>query len=140
METQQDQDSMSNPVNIANLIKKRFDIDITAADSPYVSVFELDKSIKYIRGLLLTSDKDDLLYYRGSQKIEINRLEIFPDGYESKLLMTGINCSPNDRYFEIGDVPVGNAQIKVTYQDTSDGRTQFVAYRVSLYLDCELTH
>jgi hypothetical protein len=137
METLQGQDG-SNAVNISGLIKKRFDIAVAGADTPYVEIFELDKSIKSIRGLLLTSDRDDLLYYRGSQKIEISRLEIFPDGYESKLLMSGINCSPNDRYFELGEVPVGNAQVKVTYQDTSDGRTQFAAYRVSLYLDCEL--
>ena len=87
---------------------------------------------------MLTADKEDLLYYRGSQKIEVNRFELFPEGYESKLLMSGINCSPNDRYYETGEVPIGNAQVKMEFRDTSDGRTQFAAYRDSLYLDCEL--
>ena len=125
-------------VNITNLIKKRFDILVTTADTTYSSIFELDKTIKFVKGVIITADKDDQLYYRGSQKIEVNRFELFPEGYESKLLMSGINCSPNDRYYETGDVPIGNAQVKMEYKDTSDSRTQFVAYRVSIYLDCEL--
>jgi len=128
----------SRAVNITDLIKKRFDILITAPDSTYSQTFELDKTIKFVKGVMLTADKDDLLYYRGSQKIEVNRFELFPEGYESKLLMSGINCSPNDRYYETGELPIGNAQVKMEYKDTSDGRTQFVAYRVSIYLDCEL--
>ncbi|MGZ4065027.1 MAG: hypothetical protein ACXVP0_18765, partial [Bacteroidia bacterium] len=87
--------------------------------------------------LLLTSDKDDLLYYRGSQKIEINKEEYFPDGYESKLLMSGINVSPKQRYYDLGGVNPGNGSVKITYLDTEDGRTSFTSYRVSLYLDCE---
>ena len=128
----------SHAVNITNLIKKRFDILITAPDTTYSQIFELDKTIKFVKGVMLTADKDDLLYYRGSQKIEVNRFELFPEGYESKLLMSGINCSPNDRYYETGELPIGNAQVKMSYKDTSDGRTQFTAYRVSIYLDCEL--
>ena len=140
METLQEQDGTRTPINIAYLNKKRFDIEITTADTSYVETFELEKSIKSIRGIALSADKFDLLYYRGSQKIEISRLEIFPDGYESKMLMCSINVPPNDRYYDIGEVPVGNAQVKITFQDTSDGRTQFAAYRVSLYLDCNLNH
>ena len=34
----------------------------------YTKTFELDKNIATVTGLLFTSDKDDLLYYRGSQK------------------------------------------------------------------------
>lgn len=128
----------SHAVNITNLIKKRFDILITVSDAVYSQTFELDKTIKFVKGVMLTADKDDLLYYRGSQKIEVNRFELFPEGYESKLLMSGINCSPNERYYETGELPIGNAQLKVNYKDTSDGRTQFSPYRVSIYLDCEL--
>jgi hypothetical protein len=91
-----------------------------------------------VRGVLLTSDKDDLLYYRGSQRIEINKEEFFPDNYESKLLMSGINVSPKQRYYDLGGVNPGNGSVKVVYQDTEDGRTVFAAYRVSLYMDCEM--
>ena len=53
--------------------KKRFDIKILVANSSVSDTFELDKNIVKVNGLLVTSDKDDLLYYRGTQKIEINK-------------------------------------------------------------------
>ena len=128
------------PVNMAARIKKYLDIQVTDADTVYTQTFELDKSILFIRGLLMTSTRDELMYSRGTQKIEINRLEVFPENYESKLLMTGINCPMNMRYYDTGKLPIGNAQVKVTYKDTSDNRTQFSPYTVRINLDCELPH
>ena len=122
-----------------NIVKKRFDLDITDPAQIYSKTFELDKTIAFVRGILFTSDKDDLLFYRGSQKVEINKQEIFPEDYESKLLMTGINVSPNDRYYDTGDLPVGNGNVKIEFKDTADGRTAFEKYRVSVYLKCELS-
>lgn len=101
--------------------------------------FELDKNITFIKGILLTADKEDMLYYRGSQKIEVNKQEVFPEEYESKLLMTGINISPNQRYYNTGNLPVGNGIVKVEYKDRNDTRLAFEAYRISIYLDCEQT-
>ena len=119
-------------------IKKRFDLKVTESGKTVSQTFELDKTIKSVKGILLTSDKDDLLYYRGSQKIEINKEEYFPENYESKLLMSGINVPPRQRYYDLGGVNPGNGSVKLTYQDTEDSRTSFVSYRVSLYLDCEM--
>jgi hypothetical protein len=119
-------------------VKKRFDIQITTARESVSKPFELDKNIVKVNGVLVTSDKDDLLYYRGTQKIEINNEEFFPDNYESKLLMSGINVSPKQRYYDIGNVSPGNGIIKLSYTDTDDGRTVFTPYRVSLYVDCEM--
>lgn len=118
-------------------VKKRFKIPVTEAGKTFTKTFELDKTITHIKGLLVAADKDDLLYYRGSQKIEINKEEFFPEDYESKLLMTGINVSPNARYYDLGRVPVGNGTVKMEYKDEADGRTNFIPYTVSLYLDCE---
>ena len=119
-------------------VKKRFDIQVTVANSTVPKTFELDKSVVAIRGLLFTSDKDDLLYFRGSQKVEINKKEYFPEDYESKLLMSGVNLTPNCRYYRLGKVDPGNGIIKVDFKDTADGRTVFEAYRVSLYIDCDM--
>lgn len=119
-----------------SIVKKRFDINVTAALQTVSQTFELDKNITHVKGILITSDKDDLLYYRGSQRIEMNKGEIVPENYESKLLMSGINLSPNHRFYEIGDMPAGNGQVKITYIDREDNRVPFEAYRVSLYLSC----
>lgn len=117
---------------------KIFDIQLTAANQNISKTFELDKNIKAVKGVLVTSDKDDLMYYRGSQKIEINKEEYFPEKYESKLLMSGINVPPNLRYYDLGNVNPGNGSVKIVYQDTDDGRTVFTPYRVSLYVRCEM--
>lgn len=118
--------------------KKRFDIKILLANSTVSDTFELDKNIVKVHGVLVTSDKDDLLYYRGTQKIEINKEEFFPDNYESKLLMSGINVAPKQRYYDLGGASPGNGRVQITYKDLDDGRTRFEPYRVSLYLDCEM--
>jgi hypothetical protein len=126
-------------INMASIVKKRFDLQITTAGAVHSQSFELDKTISFVKGILITSSKDDLLYYRGSQRIELNRQELFPEGYESKLLMSGINCSPNVRYYQTGQMPIGNGILKVEYKDTDDSRAFFEPYRVSVYLDCELS-
>jgi hypothetical protein len=118
--------------------KKRFDIKILVANSSVSDTFELDKNIVKVHGILVTSDKDDLLYYRGTQKVEINKEEFFPENYESKLLMSGINVAPKQRYYDLGGVAPGNGLVKISYKDLDDGRTVFAPYRVSLYLDCEM--
>ncbi|MBN8721129.1 hypothetical protein SAMN05444410_10194 [Hydrobacter penzbergensis] len=118
-------------------VKKRFDISVATAGQLISSTFQLDKTVTLLYGLLLTSNRDDMLYYRGSQKITINRDEIFPDKYESKLLMSGINVSPNDRYYLLGEKDPGNGQIKIDYLD-SNNVLDFAPYTVSLYLDCEV--
>lgn len=119
-------------------VKKRFDLQVNEANKTISSGFELDKNIVAVKGLLLSSDRDELLYFRGSQKIEINREEIFPENYESKLLMSGINVSPGSRYYELGSINSGNKNVKVEFKDSDDGRTVFTPYRVSLYLECEM--
>ena len=119
-------------------IKKRFDIDVSVANDMHSKTFELDKNVEKVHGLLFTSDRDDLMYYRGSAKVELNSEEIFPESYETKLLMSGLNVSPNDRYYNLGGIPPGNFKLKVDYKDTNDARLAFAAYRVSIYMDVEI--
>ena len=119
-------------------VKKRFDIPVQERNKTVSRTFELDKNIKAVKGLLITSDKDDLLYFRGTQKIEINKEEFFPENYESKLLMSGVNVPPKQRYYDLGNVNPGDGSVKVTYTDNDDMRTEFTSYRVSIYLDCEM--
>ena len=119
-------------------IKKRYDIDVTGANAIHSKTFELDKNVEKVHGILFASDRDDLMYYRGSNKVEINSDEIFPEGYETKLLMSGLNVSPNDRFYNLGGVLPGNFKVKVEYKDTPDSRLAFVPYRISIYLDVEI--
>jgi hypothetical protein len=119
-------------------VKKRFDLQVGAASSIVSQTFELDKTVEKVHGILFASDRDDLMYYRGSAKVEMNSDEIFAEGYETKLLMSGLNVSPNDRFYNLGGIPPGNFKVKVDYKDTADARLAFAAYRVSIYLDVEI--
>lgn len=119
-------------------VKKRYDIEVAEANVVHSKTFELDKNVTAVHGILFTSDRDDLMYYRGSNKVEINNDEIFPEGYETKLLMSGLNCSPNDRFYNLGGVQPGNFKVKIDYKDNPDTRLAYGSYRVSVYLDVEI--
>lgn len=125
------------PKSMLKPFKKRFDIQITEAGKAVSKSFELDKNIKSVKGVLVTASKDELMYHRGTQKIEINKEEYFPEDYESKLLMSGVNVPPNNRYYDIGGVSPGNGIVKLIYTDNEDADFPFRPYRVSLYVDCE---
>ncbi len=112
---------------------KRFDFS-PANGSNQSYEFEVDKTAEFITAVILTSDRDDRLFYRGSSKIEIGGIEYLPENFEAKLLMCGINVAPNSRVYQLGNVPVGNGKVKITYKDTNHPDAPFVAYRVSLYV------
>ena len=116
-----------------NIIKERFDIKIENPDQTVKAEFELDKNAKYVQGILITSDRDELLFYRGSQKIQLNDKELFPENFESRLLMAGLNVAPDDRAISIGNVESGNGRLEVTYKDQNHENARFTPYRVSIY-------
>jgi len=117
-----------------HLIKERFDLQITAEDESFKGEFELDKNAKYLLGIIVTSDRDDLLFYRGSQKIQLNDTELFPEGFESKLLMSGLNVAPDDRMITLGELPTGNGRLDVLYTDKSHMfATSWAPYRLTIY-------
>jgi hypothetical protein len=113
---------------------KRFDIDVTAANETYSAEFELDKDVKIVKGILITADQDDQLYYRGTQQLTVNGREYLPANFESKLLMTGINTDPNKRFYELKNAEAINGKIRVVYTDTDNVNITFQAYRVSIYI------
>jgi hypothetical protein len=115
------------------IIKERFDLNITSSESVFKAEFELDKNAKFLIGIALTSDRDDLLFYRGSQKILLNEIELFPDGFESKLLLSGLNVAPDNRMITLGELPTGNGKIDLSYTDTDHVMASFTPYRVTLY-------
>lgn len=116
-----------------NIIKERFDLKITAANEVFKGEFELDKNSNYLIGIVITSDRDDLLFYRGSQKIQFNDSELFPEGFESRLLMSGINVSPNHRMVKTGTIETGNKRLEMWYKDQDHANAQFTPYRVTIY-------
>jgi hypothetical protein len=119
----------------SKIIKEYVDIQVTAANSSYKGEFEVDKHAAHIIGIAVSSNFDDLLYYRGSQRISINDMEIYPENYESKMLLQGLNVSVNERIIKLGeDILPGNRKVDIEYKDADHPATSFQPYRVRLYI------
>lgn len=122
------------------IIKQVFSLNIDSAGETFKGSFEVDKNADKIIGIAISSDREDIVYYRGSQIIKINEEEFFPEGYESKQLMCGINLSPNQRYYRLGKINPGNRKIDLIYTDSgNDSYAAFEAHKVYLYVFSTLT-
>jgi len=66
-------------------------------------------------------------------ELDIDGQEVFPAGFESKLVYSGMEVPPDDRYFQYLDRPVN--QIKITGKFTDGGAlSSFAAYTANIYL------
>lgn len=128
-----------NSIPISGLLYKWFDIQVTEADKTYSVTYELDKTVAYITGIGLDTNREKLLYQRGTQKIEINRQEIVPEGFPSKRLYHLPTIEAHLRFLRRGGkIPVGNGIVKVDYKDTTDVLAPFEPYWIRVTLDCIL--
>ena len=121
-----------------DIVEKSFDIQVSQRGQTVTGKFELDKMAKVIKGIKVTSDREDLLFYRGTQKIEINGKERFEENYESKNLQSSLNVDVNNRYKDMRDTETGNGLIVMTYFDNQHPLYAFSPYRVSLYVEYEI--
>lgn len=119
-------------------VKKRFNLLVDTPDKSYSKTFNLDKNIRIVSGVLMSSNKPDLLFYRGSQRLEVSGDELFPEDYESRLLMSGIGVAPDQKFASLGEVAAGNGEVKILYKDRENTSSPFQPYEVSIYLLCEL--
>ena len=117
-------------------VRKSFSFQVNEAGKLYTPVnWELPKKTKFVKGLQLTSDFPNKLYYRGTQKIEVGGDELFPEGFDSKILVSSISVAPRDRFFDLGEVLPGDLSVKIRYQDINHSRAEFDGgYQVTLVL------
>ena len=116
---------------------KDFDVQITTAGQTVKKTFEVDKSVKLITHYTILSNREDLAYYRGTFRLEINKDEIVPENYSTKKIMCWASVSANERLKSIGKRTAGNGLINFEYTDTNDGLTTFQPYTVTLSLEGE---
>ncbi len=120
-------------------VDKVFSFVVETANETYSKKFDLDKNVRVIHGILLSSDLPNMLFFRGSQRIEINGDELFPENYESKILMSGISVPPNEKFRKLGNgVISGNGEVKLQYKDEESPMTGFSPYKVVVVLQCEM--
>lgn len=123
----------------ARLVDKVYGFTVESQNASVNKKFDLDKNVKLVRGIILSSDKPNLLFYRGSQRVEISGDEIFPEDFESKLLMSGIAVPPDQKYRSLGNgVIAGNGEVKIQFKDTPNPNASFASYKVIIILQCEM--
>ena len=117
-------------------IRKTFSFQVNEANKLYTpQKWELPKKTAFVKGLQLTSDFPNKLYYRGSQRIEIGGDELFPEGFDSKILISSISVAPRERFFDLGEVQPGDLSVKIRYEDKDHERAVLGnGYQVSVVL------
>lgn len=119
----------------SKIIKEWVDIEVTTANQTYKESFEVDKHAAKVIGVAFTSNYDAMPYFRGSQYISINEKEIYPEGYESKLLMQGFNVPVNERIIKLDEeIEPGNRKVEFFYRDENHPYFGFTPYKVRLYV------
>src|SRR5687768_4326203 len=95
-------------------VDKTYSILVETEGQPVSKTFILDKNVKLVLGLQISSNDPKLLFYRGPQRVEISGDELFPEDFESKMLMSGLGVPPDNKYRSLGNgVIPGNGEIKI---------------------------
>ncbi len=116
--------------------EKPFSFIVSSSGEVVTKQFSLDKNVVKVLALAISADYPQLLFYRGTQKIEINGEELYEEAHESKMLMRGL-VEKKFTDFAEGVFP-GNGEVKILYRDTPNTNAAFVPYKVTLYLKIEL--
>lgn len=121
----------------SRMLDKVYSFAVESEGQTISKKFDLDKNVKLVNALFLSSDQPNLLFYRGSQRIEISGDEIFPEDFESKILMSGISVPPDQKYRTLGNgVLAGNGEVKIQYKDVLNPNAPFSAYKVIIVFQC----
>jgi hypothetical protein len=121
------------------LVDKIFTFLVEAEGQPVNKKFDLDKNVKVVHGIAISSDRPNLLFYRGSQRIELSGDELFPEDYETKMFMSGMAVAPDNKYKTLGNgVVAGNGELKIQFKDSENANAPFVSYKVIITLLCEM--
>ncbi len=116
---------------------KVFNLKVTEANKTVSQSFELDKNFVAVKGLVIDSSRPELIFLRGSQRIEVNKDELFPAEYLSRMLMSGNNVPLDLRYLTLESIDTGNKIVKMDFTDSDAFGTVFAPYTVYLFLKCD---
>lgn len=106
-----------------------FTIYVTEAGQRVTEEFEFNLDAYTLHGIQVTSDFEDLVFYRGTVGLYLGGFEIAPEEYDAKLLLSGLNVATGDRP-QPTSLDVGNNRFEVKYTDTEHPYAAFRPYKV----------
>ena len=119
------------------LVEDFFELDVTAAGATVEETFTLPSIFKSVDDMLLTSNRKDLLAFRGKFRMSIGDQEIFTKNYRAELVMPGFHVSPDQKWrklLQIADLEKSGNQIEFSYTDDTNGTGTFAPHKVYLYV------
>jgi hypothetical protein len=112
-------------------------LTITGAGNFPISA-ETDKAYKKVTGLQYSSTDEAALKDAVFTKFEIDSNEIFCDGFEVKLILSGDGVSPNERFYDDKgklDERADGSTVSGSFQDA--GNATAYPYNARIYLRLE---
>ena len=107
---------------------------ITGAGN-FVIRAETDKAYKKVTGVQYSGTDATALKDAVFNKFEIDSNEIFPEGFEVKLIQSGQDVSPNDRFYDDIDERADGSTVSGSFQDA--GNAAAYPYNARIYLRLE---
>jgi len=122
---------------LRNIKYQKIDLTVAAAnDVVSTKGVTTDRSYKKVKGIQITCTDENATKQGIFDKFEINLREIYCDGFEIKLISSGMDVPPNDRFDHDVDEEAANSTVDITYKDMNVAGTAF-PYTISVYLRLE---
>ncbi len=118
-----------------------FTINITAAGITVTGEYEIDDDVTKVKGFWLSSDREDLLFYRGTLYLKFNGAEWVEAGTQAKNFMNSSNVDYWLRMWPFGDgtADPGDQEMAVDYTDNDHPNTVFEPYSVHVFVEFDIT-
>ena len=107
---------VATPAPKLKLVYKTLEINTTQGTTS--GTLKLDSKIKFITGIALSTNKDELIGNVRTQ-LSINGTEVLPEDFESSLLASSTLVRPDERFLQL-NYESGNGIIKVVAKDNSN--------------------
>lgn len=117
---------------------QKLEISVTGANAEITKDADADKLMERITGIHVTTSDSNGIKNGTFTRFDIDGTEVFCPGYEAKLLSTGMEVSPNDKYYKL-DEPAKGVPISIKYKDGNAAGTTF-PYTVNITLRLENTN
>ncbi len=109
-------------------------IPVSAANETVKFSADTDKMYRQITGLYISLPEDKAV--PGSTiEVKVADMEIFPEDFEIKMVTTGMNISPNDRFYDKIKEEAGGNRIDGKFSDS--GKADTYPYVAKIYLRLE---
>lgn len=95
-----------------------------------------ERSYKKVKGIQATCSDKNAVEQGEFDKFEIASKEIYCKGYEVKLIFSGVDVAPNERFDKDVDEEAENSTVDITYRDMNVAGTVF-PYTLIVYLRLE---